>query len=351
MKHAARLGGVLLLAGLIALAQHRLNDYHLRLLNVAGINAILAASLNLTNGLTGIFSLGHAGFMAVGAYAGTLLTFPVARKEMMIPDLPQWLGRTEWPFFPALLAGGLFAALCAAIVGWPVLRLRGHYLAVATLGFMIIVQVVATNLDPYTRGALGINGIPPYTSLWWVIGTVAGTLYVNWAILHSKIGRAFRALREDDLAAQAVGIRLARYRLAALVVGAFFAGMAGALWAHLITVISPAAFSFLLTFQIVVMVVVGGTGSLTGAVIAATLLTLLPEATRGIEQGFALGPWEIPSLFGVSQIIMALLLILVMFYRPQGLFGSQEITWEGIVRRFSGTPLYRRKAKPLDEGG
>lgn len=317
-------------SALVLLAERVLNDYYLRLANVVGINVILATSLNLTNGFAGIFSLGHAGFMAIGAYTGTLLTLPTARKAMLLPDLPVWLARTEWPFLPALLAGGLLAAVSAVAVGWPVLRLRGHYLAVATLGFMVVVEVVATNLDPYTRGALGINGIPSYTTLAWVAGCAAATLWILWTLLRGRLGRALRAVRDDDLVALALGIAVERYRLGALALGAFFAGVAGVLWAHLITVISPSAFSFLLTFQIVVTMVVGGMGSLTGSVLAAALLTLVPEALRPLEQGFAVGGVSVPGLFGLSQIVLGIALVVVMIYRPQGLLGQGELGWRPV---------------------
>lgn len=332
---------------LVMVAERALNDYHLRLANVVGINIMLAASLNLTNGFTGIFSLGHAGFMAIGAYTGTLLTLPVARKAMMLPELPAWLRGTAWPFLPALMAGGLLAAASAAVVGWPVLRLRGHYLAVATLGFTVTVEVLARNLDRYTRGALGINGIPSYTTLPWVAGCVAGTLWVLRALLAGRVGRVLRAIRDDDLVALAVGIPVARYRLAALCVGAFFSGVAGVLWAHLITVISPSAFSLLLTFQIVVMVVVGGMGSLTGSVLAGALLTLVPEWLRPLEEGFALGQLVMPGLFGLSQIVLAIALVLIMIYRPQGLLGQAELGWrhvEALLGLLQRHPT-RREAK------
>ncbi|MDQ7829911.1 MAG: branched-chain amino acid ABC transporter permease [Armatimonadota bacterium] len=353
MRAAAllRAGGVAAAAALLLLlAERTLNEYHLRLLNVVGINVILATSLNLTNGFTGIFSLGHAGFMAVGAYAGTLLTFPVARKAMLQPDLPRWLAQVEWPFLPALLAGGALAALAAVAVGWPVLRLRGHYLAVATLGFMVIVQVLATNLDRYTRGALGINGIPPYTTLWWVAACMAATLVVLRHLLGSGVGRALRAVRDDDLVAQALGIPVARYRLGALTLGAFFAGVAGVLWAHLITVISPGAFSFLLTFQIVVMVVVGGMGSLSGSVVAAVLLTLVPEGLRRLEQGAVVAGLTIPPLFGLSQIVLACALVLVMIYRPEGLLGQAEVGWRPL-RHLRDLRQRRLPAREAEERG
>jgi branched-chain amino acid transport system permease protein len=312
-------------AALLAVLQGRLNDYELRLVNVVGINILLAASLNLTNGYLGVFSLGHAGFATVGAYAASLLTLPAARKAMMIPDLPPWMAGAEWPFLPALLAGGAAAALCGVLVGYPVLRLRGHYLAVATLGFMIIVQTTAASLVSVTRGAQGINGIPPFTNVWWTYAAAAVCVYVVWALARTAPGRAMKALREDDHAAQACGIPFLHVRLIAFTLGAFFAGVAGVLWAHLITVITPTSFSFALIFLIVLMVIVGGAGTVAGPIAGAVVLTVLPEALRLLENGFMLGGLTVPPLFGASQLLLSLMLILFIIYRPSGLFGTRAV--------------------------
>lgn len=338
--------GVACLVLALGLLESTLNDYELRLVNVLGINVLLASSLNLTNGYVGVFSLGHAGFASVGAYAAALLTFPAARKAVMMPGLPAWLAGAEWPFLPALLAGGAAAALCALVIGYPVLRLRGHYLAVATLGFMVIVQTVAASLTTITRGAQGINGIPPMTNLWWTCGAAAACVYLVWALDRSTFGRAMRALRDDDVAAQACGVPFLGLRLGAFVAGAFFAGVAGALWGHLITVITPSSFSFALTFQVVMMVIVGGPGTVIGGVAGAVLLTALPEALRLLEGGFSLGGLRVPPLFGASQLVLSVLLILVMIYRPSGLFGRGSglfvrgawVHGAGPLRRKGSTP-------------
>jgi len=312
-------------AGLLAVLDRTFGDYELRLVNVLAINVLLATSLNLTNGYVGVFSLGHAGFAAVGAYAATLLTLPAARKAMLLPDLPAPLAAAEWPFGPALLAGGAAACLCALAVGYPVLRLRGHYLAVATLGFMVIVQTVAASWTSVTRGAQGINGIPQATTLWWTWGAAAASVYLVWALDRSSVGRAMRALREDDLAAQACGVDFLRLRLGAFAAGAFFAGVAGGLWAHMITVITPSSFSFALTFQAVLMVVVGGPGTVVGGVAGAAVMTALPEALRLLEGGFAVGALAVPPLFGASQIVLSILLVLFVILRPSGLFGARAV--------------------------
>lgn len=292
------------------------NEYILSIINFVGIYIILAVSLNITNGFAGLFSLGHPGFMAIGGYVTAILTFPAFRKSMLLPELPTWLATMEWPFFPALLAGAASASFTALLVGVPVLRLRGHYLAVATMGFLIIVQVLITNMESVTRGPLGLNGLPALTNLWWVSFWVLITLYVSWKIKFSSYGRSMLAVRENELAAQCLGVNLFRTRIASLVVGAFFAGIAGGLWAHLITAITPTSFSLIMAFNIVVMVVVGGTGSIAGAFMAAVLFTGLTEVFRPLEEGL--------ELYGLAEVFMALVLLLILIFRPEGFFGSRE---------------------------
>ena len=310
------------IVALLALAQGSLNNFYLRVLSTIGIYVILSASLNLTNGLTGDFSLGHAAFMSVGAYASAILTLPPATKAAMNAGLPVWLQELTLPFLVDTVAGGLLAAALAVIVGVPVLRLRGHYLAVATLGLMVIVRVFANNWQPVTRGARGINGLPPHTNIWWTYAWAILTVYVVWRLVNSPYGRAMIAIREDEMAAAARGVSVFATRLLAFAIGAFFAGAAGALWAHLITAFTPNSFSFAITFNIIVMLVVGGMGSISGSVIGPVLLTLLQQALSRAETMLAVG--GVP-LYGLSQITVAILAILIMIFRRQGLMGGHEI--------------------------
>ena len=309
---------MLILAGaiLVFVLRSTMNDYILSIVCFAGINIILAVSLNLTNGFTGLFSLGHPAFMAVGGYVAAILTFPVARKAMLLPALPAWLAAQQWPLLPALILGGLSATLAAFLVGFPVLRLKGHYLAVATLGFLIILQVLITNVESFTRGPLGLNGLPMMTNLWWVYLWVVITVYVCWKIKHSSLGRSMLAIRENEMAAECLGVSLAGTRIMAFALGAFFAGVAGGLWAHLVTAITPTSFSIVMTFNLVVMVVVGGSGSITGATFAAVMLSLVSEVLRPLE--------ETMEAYGISEVIIAIGLLLILIFRPQGIFGSQE---------------------------
>ncbi|MEW5909791.1 MAG: branched-chain amino acid ABC transporter permease, partial [Thermodesulfobacteriota bacterium] len=218
---------LLLLAGIAfsASAENIFSEYMLSIINFIGIFIILAVSLNLTNGFTGLFSLGHPGFMAIGGYVTAILTFPVSKKAMFL-EIPQWLAGMEMPFLPALLIGGACSSLTAILVGIPVLRLRGHYLAVATMGFLIIVQVLIINMESITRGPLGLNGLQPLTHIGWVFAWVVLTVYTSWKIKFSSYGRSMIAVREDELAAECLGIGLFRTRISAFALGAFFAGIA-----------------------------------------------------------------------------------------------------------------------------
>jgi branched-chain amino acid transport system permease protein len=324
---AAAIGAVL-----VYLSDANLNPYILSIIQFIGLNIILAVSLNVTNGFIGLFSLGHPAFMTIGGYVTAILVIPAERKAALLPDLPSFLAAQEWSFLPALVAGGSVAALVALIVGFPVLRLRGHYLAVATLGLIFIVQSFAVNMRGVTRGALGLSGLPELTNLWWVYLFCLVTIYVCWQLKHSSLGRTMLAIRENELAASCLGVKVARMRILSFVLGAFLAGIAGGLWVHLVTLISPSSFSFILAFQIVVMVVLGGTGSITGAVLVAVVLSVLTQLLRPVE--------EAANAFGASQMIVAFVVLIVLITRPKGLFGTAEPDLVGWLLR----PFRKSKA-------
>ncbi|MGM0562533.1 MAG: branched-chain amino acid ABC transporter permease [Pseudomonadota bacterium] len=313
---ALGIGLLLIGAALIAGAEAWLTPFERTVIGFAGINIILAVSLSFSNGLTGLFSLGHPAFMMLGGYTAAILTFPAMRKSTMLPGLPEFIATSELSLLPATLAGGVVAAVAALIAGFPVLRLRGHYLAVATLGLIVIVQVLINNMDSITRGAIGLAGLPRLSNLWWIYGWVAVTLFVTWQLKHASLGRALMSIRENELASASIGVRRARLKLFAFVLGAFFAGVAGALWAHLVTNLTPNSFGIVTAFMIVVMVVLGGSGSLIGAALAAIALSVISEAARPIERAI--------DAYGLVQIVTATILIAVLLFRPQGLFGSGE---------------------------
>lgn len=292
--------GALAIAGALSAVSGRINPYFLDVALGVAINVILAVSLNLINGFTGQFSLGHAGFMAVGAYTAAMITTTLASRLGWPPVA------LRWGLFPvALLAGGLFAALAGLAVGAPSLRLKGDYLAIVTLGFGEIIKVVLQNMK-MVGAASGLYGIPSYTNLFWSVSGAAVTIYVVWGLLNSTFGRGFLAVADDEVAAEAMGLNTTRYKINAFVVGSFFAGVAGGLYAHLKGYISPTGFDFNKSIEIVVMVILGGMGRHVGVIVAAILLTVIQEPLR------KLGDWR--------MILYALLLIGLMLARPQGLF-------------------------------
>jgi branched-chain amino acid transport system permease protein len=327
---SATLAALVLLIGAVWLAQNQLNPFYLQILGLLGINIIATVSLNFAAGYGGMFSLGHPAFMAIGGYAAAILTYPVAMKMSRIPGYPDWLLQVQMPFLPALLIGGIAASLVAIAVGWPVLRLRGHYLAVATLGLTVIVQVAIVNLRDYTRGALGLSGIPGLTNLWWIAGFVVLTVYVVARLVHSRFGRALRAVRDDYLAAQMSGVDVARTRLIGFSIAAFFAGIAGGLLGHLLRILTPGQFSFNAVFLGVAMMILGGIGSTTGAILGATIMTILPQFIIPLERGGNFLGLEIPALNGLTQIVTALILIGVMLVKPAGLAGAREFSWRAL---------------------
>ena len=277
--------------------QGKINPYYFQIIIYIGINIILASSLNLINGFAGQFSLGHAGFMAVGAYTAALVTslIHLERGGLVVAPL----------FALALLAGGVMAAIFGLIVGIPSLRLRGDYLAITTLGFGEIIRVIIQNLD-FLGGARGFTGIPKYSNFFWVFGAAAAVIFLIFNVVNSTYGKAFLAVRDDEVAAEAVGISPTRVKVVAFVTGAFFAGVAGGLYAHFVTYINPTQFGFIKSFEIIVMVIIGGMGSIVGVILSSILLTILPEALRSIAQ--------------YRMVIYSLLLVIIMITRPQGLF-------------------------------
>jgi branched-chain amino acid transport system permease protein len=342
-------------------------DFTAKLIIDVGINIILAVSLTIVNGLTGQFSIGHAAFMAVGGYVAAAIvyygSFRMGAEPMLLGgvlsgmleregDTP-WFTRFDALFAGAILAGGLFAALCGYVVGLPSLRLKGDYLAIVTLGFGEIVRVLiqsqtedvlydadeiastpAYALSTKLGGSLGFSGLPFYTSMFWVFAVCFATLLVAWRIKNSTYGRAFLSIREDEIAAESMGVNTTKFKVRAFVLSAFFAGCAGALYAHNLGVtLNAGELGFVKSFDIIIMVVLGGLGSISGAVIAAVILTLLPEYLRDFAQ--------------YRMIVYAVLLIVMMIVRPKGLLGVHEL-WE---RGAWGWFTRKKVAKRTNTGG
>jgi branched-chain amino acid transport system permease protein len=314
--------------------------YQVDLWKMAGINIILAVSLNLINGFTGQFSIGHVGFMAVGAYTSAYLT--VYHTQGLEQQLAAVIGAgpaAAVVFLLVILAGALAAALAGLLVGIPTLRLRGDYLAIATLGFAEIIRIIIVNInkvgaatgfrgcvDPVTGvtcadPSMGRLTIPPFTNFMWIGLFAVITIVVIYNIVNSDTGRALISIREDELAAQAMGVNTTRYKVTAFVISSAFAGIAGALYGHW-RLPHPNDFTFVRSFEIIIMIVLGGMGSITGSVLGAIVITFLPELLR-----------QLPGdIYNYRLVIYALLLIIIMITRPQGVLGGREFGFNWLKR-------------------
>jgi len=302
---------------------------------------ILVEALNLASGFTGVFSLGHIGFMAIGAYTGAILTLPLRTKAEYLPNLPGWLsgvhldmavGPFPLGFLVATLVAGLIVMVVAGLVGAVLLRLSGHFVAVATLGFLVIVRVILFNADEITRGSRTFSNVTPYTNLWWAWGWAVVAIYVAWRLKFSGYGREMFAQKGDRWAARSIGISILRPRLVAFVVSAFLTAVAGSLYAHFITSFSPTVFYFDLTFRVITMLVVGGMGSVSGSVIGVIVVLALAEALRRVE--------EATLLYGLGGILLAAFFLAVIIFRPDGILGARELSLERVIGRI------RRRTSP-----
>lgn len=279
------LGQVLTVAGII-------DSYTFMNIAPLAINIILAVSLNLITGITGQFSLGHAAFMAVGAYTSAILT-----------------SNFEMPFVVGIMGAAIMAALAGILIGIPTLRLKGDYLAIATLGFGEIIKTLLLN-NEYVGGASGFNYIPLYTNWTWLFWMVVLTIVTISNFLNSKSGRACVAIREDEIAAEAMGINTTFYKVLAFAIGAFFAGIAGALYGGYLNLITPDSFGFMKSIDILVIVVFGGMGSITGSIVGAIAISFISIALQGIPE--------------LRMVIYSVILFIIMVYRPQGIMGNYE---------------------------
>lgn len=321
---------VLLPLLLLMVCQFAIPAYYTRLLTLFMINVILTASLNLTNGFTGIFSMGQAAFMGIGAYVSSLLTMSVETKIARIEDIPNWFATLHMPFVLAILVAGIVAVLVALLIGYPVVHAKGHYLALMTLGLIVIIKDLISNSGHFTNGSKGISGIPNYTSFLVAFVAMVLTLFILYKVTHSAYGRSMVAIRDDEAAASSLGINATRYKLISFAVSALFGAIGGALWAHFQRNIAPGFFYFSETFSILEMSVLGGMYTLSGAIPGAAILTFLPQWLATFESGVTIGGVTLPTMFGLSNIIMAIIFIVVIIFRREGIMGRNDYIVEGI---------------------
>lgn len=289
-----------------------INGYYDHIMSKIAMFIIAAVSLNLINGICGQFSIGHAGFMAVGAYASAIIT---KNPALLLPETVVGMPR----YLLALIIGGISAAIVGFLVGLPTLRLRGDYLAITTLGFGEIIRVLLINWK-FVGGASGYFGIKPYANFITTYLLAMLTVVIIRNFITSSYGRACIAIREDEIAAATMGIHTTKYKIIAFVMAAFFAGLAGGIYAHLMQSISPRDFSFLVSIDILLMVVLGGLGSTSGSIVAAIFLTFATESLRAFQ--------------ALRVIIYSFMLIIIMLFRPQGLMGGKELSWDAVQSFF-----------------
>lgn len=302
-----------------------INSYIMQIVMFAGVNIIMTVSLNLVNGFTGQFSIGHAGFMAVGAYISAMFT-------TLIFNTGSWPQYIQIPFFIfSLFVGGIAAAIIGFLIGLPTLRLKGDYLAIVTLAFGEVVRALIRITD-YIGGPRGLSGIPRYSSFFWVFVFVMLSVFAARNFINSSFGRACIAIRENELAAETMGIDTSRYKTISFTFSAFMAGVAGGLYAHILMFLQPDTFSFLKSNDFLVYLYAGGVASISGSIMSAFALTVIPEMLR------FLASWRI--------VIYGVLLLFMILKRPEGLYGGKEFGFLKIRKRAlnsNGTRLVKER--------
>ena len=289
-----------------------------------GINAIMVVGFQLFVGNTGLVSFGHVAFMAIGAYAAGIVSIPVLDKDYLLPELPGFLGRLELGIVPSLLVGGTAAALFALVTGVALMRLSGAAASIATLGLLVITVNVLSQATAITHGPRALFGVPPYATFGWVFGALAVVVLVSAVFKWSGFGLRARANRDDLVAAEVAGVGSLRARLLPFVLSAFITGIGGGLYGMLITAFSPASFTISLAVVVLTMTIIGGVNSITGALVGASLVTVLNEVLRRVEDGVDIAGVHLKAATGISAAVLGVVLIVTLRLRPAGIFSSYE---------------------------
>jgi branched-chain amino acid transport system permease protein len=291
------------------------------------INLVAVVGLYVFVGNSGVLSFGNVAFMAVGAYTSALFTMRPAQKSVFLPDLPDWLAAVELPVAGGILAGAIVAAVFALVAGWPLMRLSGISASIATFAVLVVTYVVLGNWTTVTGGQNSLMGVPIAIGIWWAAAGAVFAIVVAFAYQETRSGLMLRASREDEAAAQASGVHVVRERLTAFVISGFVSGAAGALLGHFLGTVRVESFYLDLTFLIVAMLVIGGMRSLTGAVAGALAIAALTEILRQVEVGVTVGNETIAAPAGLGDAVLALLMLLIIIFRPKGIAGGREIVW------------------------
>ena len=338
------LGAILLVVAYFA--ESSFDPYIVRILNMWAIYVILVVSFVLVYGVTGQFTLAHAGLAAIGAYTVSLLTLPPDAKmvSFLLQSPHPLIANAQWPLLPALLLGGVLAAVIGFTIGAPALRLHGDYLLIVTFGFSEIIRLVLINLPSFTNGAMGLKGVPYLSGLVWTVGGAALTVILTNRLINSSYGRALKCVREDEIAAEAVGVNLYRHKTLAFVFSSFFVGIAGGLYAQVLGTVDPNTFRPALTYAVMTMAILGGIRSLTGGVLAAGIYTMASELLRSVEEPRMIFGYDFPGLPGLRQLAFSVMLLLLILFAQRGLMGGNEFSWDWLKSKFKRQP-------PKSEGG
>ena len=330
--------------------------YAISIIERSMIFAVVAVSMNLVNGFTGLFSLGQAGFMAIGAYVTAILTIPVSKRASVyyINGISDAIATIELPIPIALIMGGLVAALFAALIGIPVLRLKSDYLAIATLGFAEIIRAIIASpmMDQITNGSYGLKSIPAFDNIYEVFLISFLCISIMVLLINSSYGRAFKAIRENEIAAESVGINLFKMKELSFVISSFFTGVGGGMLAMFMRSIDSKTFQLSLTYDILLIVILGGIGSVSGSVLGAFIITAGKELLRFFDEPLTLFGVNIP-LFkpGLRMVVFSILLMLIVLFWNKGLMGGREITYDSTIDFFKNLPrlISRKSAKNTNE--
>lgn len=311
-------------------------SYQISTLERAAVYAVVAVSMNLLTGFTGLFSLGQAGFMAIGAYTVAIFTIPVEQRASVyyVDGILPVLSNIELPFWLALILGGVISAIIAALIGIPVLRLKSDYLAIATLGFSEIIRALisAPQFNKITNGSYGLKSIPTFPNLFVFFGLVGLCILIMILLINSSYGRVFKAIREDEIAAESMGINLFKYKQLSFVISSFFTGVGGGLLAMFMRSIDSKTFQIALTYDILLIVVLGGIGSVTGSILGSFIITIGREWLRFFDEPLAIAGINIPIFrTGLRMVVFSILLMLVVLFYRRGLMGTDEFSWTGCI--------------------
>ncbi|MCR5067908.1 MAG: branched-chain amino acid ABC transporter permease [Erysipelotrichaceae bacterium] len=320
-------------------------SYWVRVFNICCIYSMVTMSMNLVNGCTGIFTMGSPGFMCIGAYTTAILTMTPEIKDAVyyLSPIAPWLREVQTSFPVALLLGGVFAAIAAFIIGFPVLRLSGDYLSIATMAFSEIARVIMLNAQSITNGPIGITKIKNHVTVWVAFMSLAAVYVLLRMLMRSTYGRALKAVRDDPVAAEAIGIPLFKTKMTSFIISGFIAGIAGGLLASLVGTIDANQFVYSYVNQFLLMMILGGNGSMTGSILGSFVITIALEVFRFMDEPIDFGFWKYPGIGGMRMVLFSISLMLIVLFWEHGIMGSNEFSWNRIIEKLKNIPASLRR--------